>query len=293
VDNGRRKTTVQSLQRGLEILVAVGEADRPLGITELARQFGLAKGSISRIVTTLHQQAFLVRDPVTTKYRLSMKIWELGNGALARLDVRELARPVMEALNAATQETVHLTVLTEGDQMVFLEKLDSNRAVRPHVELGAPHPAYCTANGKAMLAWLSKARVRRQLSGKLQKYTAATITRKGELQDELEKVRRAGFAENRGEYRADVAGLAAPIRDHAGDPVAALEISLPSNRMSPALVADLAPRLVTSAREISVALGFRDSAAAPGLGAAKRAGSPERLHEATAGARATRSIARP
>ena len=116
--DSRRKTTVQSLQRGLEILVAVAQADRPLGITELSRQFGLAKGSISRLVATLVEQSLVTRDAETAKYRLSMKVWELGNGAVSRLDIRDIARPVMEALNGATQETVHLTVLTEKGQIV-------------------------------------------------------------------------------------------------------------------------------------------------------------------------------
>lgn len=268
--DGERKTTVQSLERGLEILTAVARAERPLGITELARQFGLAKGSISRIVTTLARQAFLVRDPVTAKYRVGIKVWELGHGALGRLDVRELARPVMEALNTATRETVHLTVLTEGERMVFLEKLDSTRAVRPNVVLGAPHPAYCTANGKAMLAFLPKALVDRLLRGRLRQYTDATIASKPDLLAHLETVRRLGYAVNRGEYRADVSGIAAPILDRDGAAVAALGISVPSNRMNAALVADLAPRLVRGARQVSQALGHverrPESARAPGAG---------------------------
>lgn len=261
VANKRRNTTVQSLQRGLEILVAVAQADRPLGITELSRQFGLAKGSISRLVATLTQQEFLTRDPETAKYRVSMKVWELGNGAMSRFDVRAIARPVMSELNAATQETVHLTVLTEADEMVFLDKLDSTRAVRPNVVLGAPHPVYCVANGKAVLAFLPKARVESVLRGKLRKFTDTTITRKSELLEHLDKVRRLGYAVNRGEYRADVSGLAAPICNHTGSAVAALGISVPSSRMTPELIADLAPRLVESARQISRALGYRGDGA--------------------------------
>ena len=260
VPNHKRKSTVQSLQQSLELLVAVAQADRAVGITDLSRQFGLAKGSISRLVATLVQQSFLTRDAQTAKYRLGMKVWELGNGAVSRLDVRGLARPVMESLNAATRETVHLTVLTDSDEMVFLDKLDSTRAVRPNVELGVTLPAYCVANGKAMLAFLPKARVDRALRGKLRKFTGTTITRKSELLAHLDTVRRAGYAVNRGEYRPDVSGLAAPICDHTGLAVAALGVSVPSNRMTPDLIADLAPRVLASAREISSALGQRAGA---------------------------------
>jgi DNA-binding IclR family transcriptional regulator len=274
VADHKRKLTVQSLQRGLEILVGVAQADRPVGITDLSRQFGLAKGSISRLVATLVQQSFLTRDAQTAKYRLGMKVWELGHGAVSRLDVRGLARPVMERLNAATRETVHLTVLTESDEMVFLDKLDSTRAVRPNVELGVTLPAYCVANGKAMLAFLPKARVDRVLRGKLRKFTSTTITRKSEMLAHLDAVHRAGYAVNRGEYRPDVSGVAAPICDHTDFAVAALGVSVPSNRMTPDLIVDLASRVMASAREISSALGQR-SGAEPGRTAQPR----ERQHD--------------
>ena len=263
VAGNQRKATVQSLQRGLEILVAVAQADQPVGITDLSRQFGLAKGSISRLVATLVQQSFLTRDPGTAKYRVSSRLWELGHGAVSRLDLRGIARPVMEKLNAATQETVHLTVLTESDEMVFLDKLDSTRGVRPNVELGVSLPPYCVSNGKAMLAFLPKARVDRVLRGRLRRFTNATITRKSALLAHLDTVRRLGYAVNRGEYRPDVAGVAAPIRDHTGFAVAALGVSMPSVRMTPELISDLAPRVVASAREISSALGQCREPAAP------------------------------
>jgi DNA-binding IclR family transcriptional regulator len=278
---------VQSLQRGLEILVAVADAEQPLGISELSRQFGLAKGSISRLVTTLAQQEFLTRDPATAKYHVGIKVWQLGNGAMSRLDVRAIARPIMVELNTLTQETVHLTVITDSDEMVFLDKLDSTLAVRPNIALGAPHPVYCAANGKAMLAFLPKPRVDGALRGKLRKYTDATITRKAQLMKELDKVRRLGYAVNRGEYRADVSGLAAAIRNHTGFAVAALGISVPTSRMTSELVDDLAPRLLRSAAQISRALGFLgDVAGAAASNATARATSSGRRGVANGGSTA-------
>ena len=293
--NHRRRTTVQSLQRGLEILVAVAQADQPLGITDLSRRFGLAKGSISRLVATLAQQSFLTRDPETAKYRLSMKLWEFGHGAASQLDVRGIARPVMAALNAATRETVHLTVLTESNVMVFLDKLDSIRAIRPNIELGATLPAYCVANGKAMLAFLPKARMDRILRGKLRKFTDTTITRKSELLQDLDKVRRLGYAVNRGEYLHDVSGLAAPILDRTGVAVAALGISVPTSRMAQGLIDDLGPRLVKSAREISLALGYRDDPAtpAPTGGKPRAAERPSRQPDAKPRGRGARGVIEP
>lgn len=253
----KHRTTVQSLQRGLEILAAVAQAERPLGITELSQEFGLAKGSISRLVTTLVDQSFLVRVPETGKYRSSMKLWELGNGVVSRVGIRDITHPVLEALNEATQETVHLAALTESDEIVLLDKLDSTRAVRPHVVVGVHLPPHCVANGKVMLAFLPRSRVEQVLHGKLRAYTDTTIVGKRKLLAQFAEIRRQGYAVNRGEYRSDVWGLAAPIRDHTGAAVAALGISVPSQRLSEELIAGLAPRLVRSAEEISQALGHR------------------------------------
>ena len=279
-----RRTTVQSLQRGLDVLVAVALADRPVGITELSKRFGLAKGSISRLVATLVEQQFLTRDPETAKYRPSLKVWELGNGAVARLDIRDIARPVMEALCDATEETVHLTVANEDGDRVFLDKLDSSRSLRPNVEVGAVLPAYCVANGKAMLAWLPKPRVDRILARKLRRYTDATLVHKSEVLEQLDEVRRTGYAVNRGEYRAEVWGIAAPIRDRSGAAVAALGISVPAQRMTDTLIGELAPRLTRAAQRISHALGFRGERARADEAAA---GGPARATEPAAIAAST------
>ena len=285
-----RRTTVQSLQRGLDVLCAVALADRPVGITELSKRFGLAKGSISRLVATLVERQFLTRDPETAKYRPSLKVWELGNGAVARLDIRDIARPVMEALCDATSETVHLTVANDDGDMVFLDKLDSTRSVRPNVEVGAVLPAYCVANGKAMLAYLPRVRADRILARKLKRYTDTTLTTRAEIQAELDEIRRLGYAVNRGEYRAEVWGVAAPIFDRSGAAVAALGISVPSQRTTDALIRDLAPRLTTSARRISHALGFReertraDETASPPARTAESTGKASRPERVTPGA---------
>lgn len=269
----RRRDTVQSLERGLEILAVLSTAGGPLGITDLSRRLGLAKGSISRLVATFVQQKYLVRDRETAKYRLGMRIFELGHMAVADVDVRDLARPVMARLHAATRETVHLTVLTDEGHMVFLDKLDSTKAVRPNVQLGAHLPPYCVANGKAVLAFRPEPEVERLLRGRLRRYTGTTVTRWSDLMAELDGVRRRGYAVNRGEYRADVSGVAAPIRDHTGLAVAALGVSVPTSRMTPELADELGRRVVKGAQEISAALGQpRDRAATAGPAVPRVAG---------------------
>jgi DNA-binding IclR family transcriptional regulator len=262
--NNARRNTVQSLERGLGVLEAVSAANGPVGITGLSRQLGLAKGSVSRLVATLVKLNFLVRDPETRKYQLGLKLWELGSRSITRLDIRGVARPVMEELHQATGETVHLTVLSSEGRMVFLDKLDSTMSIRPNVQLGAHLPVHCVANGKAMLAFLPENQVAAILANKLQRYTATTITRKGDLMATVEGIRETGYAVNAGEYRADVSGVAAAICNHTNYAVAALGISLPSSRMTGAQARKLGVLVAEKAGEISTRLGNRHDQAPVG-----------------------------
>jgi DNA-binding IclR family transcriptional regulator len=258
VANTKRRETVQSVDRGLDVLETISAADRELGITELSRRLGLAKGSVARLVATLARRNCLARNPETAKYRLGMRVFELGQSAVADLDVRKVAQPVMEQLHAATQETVHLTVLTEEGHMVFLDKLDSTKATRPNIQVGARLPPYCVANGKAVLAFRPEAEVKRILRGKLRRFTRTTVTRRRDLLAALDSVRRLGYAVNHGEYRPEVSGVAAPIRDHRGLAVAAVGISIPTVRMSSEVTTDLARLVARAAHQVSLALGQRD-----------------------------------
>ncbi len=248
---------MQSLDRGLGILEELSTAGRPLGITDLSRRLGLSKGSVSRFVTTLVQRNYVLRDPDTAKYRLGLRLIKLGHMAAAKLDIRDLAQPVMARLHAATSETVHLTVLSDEGYMVFLDKLDSNKGTRPNIQLSAHLPPHCVANGKAILAFRPRTEAERILRGNLHRHTKTTITRWPEMQVALDNVRRLGHAENHGEFRDDVSGIAAPIRDHTNLAVAALGISVPTNRMASEHCEKLARLVTAGAREISLAIGRR------------------------------------
>ncbi len=228
---------------------------RELGITELGARLRLAKGSVARLVTTLARRNYISRNPKTAKYRLGLRSWEVGCRAVNHVDVRALARPVLEQLHGATQETVHLTALGEDGHLVFLDKLDSTKATRPNINYGDRVPPHCVADGKALLACRSEEDVKRMLPRRLVPFTPATVRRKRDLLDILRRVRARGYAVDRGEWRADVSGVAAPVLDHSGQAVAALGISLPSTRMTEEVTRELVALAVQGAREISLGLG--------------------------------------
>ncbi len=256
--NKLHRNTVHSLVRGLGVLEVISAANGPVGITDLSRQLGLAKGSIARLVATLVQMNYLVRDPETRKYRLGLKLWELGSKSVTGRGILNIARPVMEELHNDTGETVHLTILSSDSRMVFLDKLDSTKGVRPNIELGVHLPVHCVANGKAVLAFLPDSRLETLLSKKLRQYTDTTITKKSALLAAFDEIRRTGYAVNIGEFRTDVSGVAAAICDHTNLAFAALGISLPSSRMTQATSEELGPVVAEGARKISTALGNQE-----------------------------------
>ncbi|KAB2851567.1 MAG: IclR family transcriptional regulator [Hyphomicrobiaceae bacterium] len=253
--NTERANTVHSLERGLAVLQAVAMAADPIGITDISRKLGLAKGSVARLVATLVNLNFLVQACDSRKYQLGLKLWELGSRSISRLSILDIARPVMKELHEETGETVHLTILSDKGTMVFLDKLDSTKGLRPNIEVGAQLPMHCVANGKAMLAYLPRNRAEAILGGRLRRYTSATITSKPELAAVFADIRERGYAVNNGEFREDVSGVAAVIRNEADMPVAALGISLPSTRMTELLARQLGELVAAKAGKVSGLMG--------------------------------------
>lgn len=247
-----------TLLKGLDVLEAIATRAEPCGVTELAQELGLVKSNVHRVLQTLAHRGYVRKDERSGRYACTLKIWELGATVVDRLDVRPAARPAVEALAARTSETVHLSVL-DGNEVIYIDKVDSPHPVRAYSRIGGRAPAYCVATGKALLAHAPEALVS-EIS--LKKYTARTITDPEALRKELRRVREAGYAINRGEWRGSVGGLAAPILDPQRGAVAAIGISGPVDRLSANRLRELAPLVVKAARETSRALGLHGRVAA-------------------------------
>jgi IclR family transcriptional regulator, KDG regulon repressor len=179
-----------------------------------------------------------------------MKLWSLGCAAVRRLDVRNVARPVLEELALKSGETAKISVL-DGDDVVFVDSINGSQIVRAFLPLGGRAPAHSVATGKAILAMLPEDR-----GLKAAAITRESAAKRAVLARELEQIRKRGYAINRGEWEDDVAALAAPIFDAQQNVVASVGIILPHNRLTGARVT-LFSRLVTkAAEEISVRLGY-------------------------------------
>jgi IclR family KDG regulon transcriptional repressor len=190
-------------------------------------------------------------------YHLGIACFAIGHVALGQLDIRRVSQPYLQELNRQTRETIHLTV-RHGLSAVYVEKLDSPEQLRIHSRIGAAVPLYCTAVGKVMLAYMpddEREKVLPQLS--LQCLTPNSVSNLQELDAELYRVRKNGYACDLEEHELHIRCVAAPIWDHAGSVNASLSITAPVVRMAVTRLRQLAPLIQTAGLQISRELGYR------------------------------------
>lgn len=247
-----------TLVKGLRLLELLSARDGAVGVSELAAELGIGRSNVHRLLQALVEMGYAVNEGGKGVYRSSLKVWELGAQALHRLDFREAAAPAMRWLLAETSETVHLSVLS-GDEVVYIDKLDSPEPVRAYSVIGGRAPAYCVATGKVLLAWRDSSSIELLTVRKLQGFTPDTIKDTAQLANELARVRQQGYAVNRGEWRASVWGIAAPVMLSSGSVIAALGVSGPATRIRSRGVRRLASMVVEAAHQASSTLASRNS----------------------------------
>jgi IclR family acetate operon transcriptional repressor len=239
---------VAALGRSLAILDALA-AGGELGTNELARRVGTAPSTVSRQLGSLVEARLVEHVAGTGRYRLGLRVVELATAVLARLDVRTVARPHLEALVEALDETATLSVPGDPDA-VTVDFVRSAQYVQGATRLGRPSIAHATAAGKVMLAFTG-----RRPEPPLARYTERTIVDAGELERELALVRRRGHAEAFEERERDLNAVAAPVWGSAGDLAAVVSVHGPARRFDRAAAKRALPLLLDHAAQISRELG--------------------------------------
>lgn len=228
-------------------------ADQPdYSLAELAARSGLPKSTAHRILKVLEAWRGVERSP-SGRYRLGIKLFELGGLVQDRLRLREVALPYMEDLLSTTQEMVHLAKLEDTD-VLYIERLVSHRSMRSPSRVAGRVPANCTGVGKAILAYSPPEVVKRVMAAGMPAMTAYSITTPAVMLAALEEIRAAGVAFDREEARIGMSCVAAPIFNHAGAVVAGISVSGPVGRISPE---SLVPAVRTAALAVSCHLGFQ------------------------------------
>lgn len=259
-----RKDQSQTIAHALDVLEAF-RASREAGVSDLARRLGLPKTIVHRILATLTAREYLRQNPVSRKYALTPKLWELGRLAIDRVDVHEAAKDILDRLVAQTGETAYLSRL-QDTEVLYVAKAEGREPLRLYVDLGGRGPAYCTASGKAHLAYANGSVVDRLFARRLPKLTRRTITDRGAFGKELAHIRRSGVSVNLGERRNDIGAVAAPVFDHEGRCISAVGISGPLPRFSKERLPSVTRAVKAAAAALSDRCGYTGRAREPGVG---------------------------
>ena len=253
-----RNEFIASAAATLEVLEVLGGFSRGLSLGEVAKTTGRPKGSIHRMLSTLVHTGFVAQDPESGHYALTFKLWQIGASAVRDLDLVKIARARLERLVAEVDETVHLAVLDPSGSVMYISKVESPRSIRVQTQLGQLRPAWCTATGRALLAF-NPGIAAKVLGARLQALTAKTVTDPKRIRAILADVATSGFAVTKSENHPEMGGIAAPVRDHTGAVVAACGLGIPAFRMDRPLVERSIPLVLRAAGDISRQLGYIES----------------------------------
>ena len=246
-----------SLRRALSVLDYVRDqagSGRGTSLTRIAEDLGINKSTVLRLAAPLVESNLLVRDRETGWFRLGHGALRLGQAYLSSLDLRTVAAEPLRQLLQVVDETCHLVVYTPPD-VAYIDKLENEHNVRMASRVGSRVPAYRTAVGKAILAWLPEEAVDEVIENGMPQITKYTITDPAQFRAELERVRRRGYAIDDRENEPEVRCVAAPIFDHTDGVTGALSVSGLVSRMTPARVREVGPLVVRTGLEISRVLG--------------------------------------
>lgn len=242
---------VAAVERALDVLEALASAESDLGTNELARRTGVNASTVSRLLATLAANGYVTHVRDTGRYRLGLRLLQLGNIVLARLDIRDAARPHLEELVEETGETGTLSVPGERDA-VTVDFVQSASSVQSVARLGRPSVAHATAAGKVLLAFGDVSLPKQRL----ERFTPRTITDPGKLASAVERVRAQGWAEAAGERESDLNAVAAPIFGAEGRLAGILGLQGPDGRFDRAARRAAVVPLLGRANAISNALGW-------------------------------------
>jgi DNA-binding IclR family transcriptional regulator len=257
-DSGEKR--LSSVASAIALLKAFSEDEVDIGVSTLAKRLGIAKSTVHRLATTLVSEGMLEQNPENGKYRLGIALFGLGALVRRRMNVSTEARPYLFDLRETTRETVHLAILDQAEIM-YVYNLESTQAIRMRSDIGVRKPAYCTAEGLAMLAFQPTALVDEIIARGLRPRTPRTNTDPARLRDRLAAVRERGYAVEDEESEAGMRSVAGPIRNATGDVVAAVGVAGPVQRLPDEVFASFAPHVVRTAEAISVRLGYHSRAA--------------------------------
>ena len=248
---------VQSVDRALSILEVLSDYEEGLGITEISEKVGLHKSTVHRLLATLIYKGYVEQNHINNKYKLTLKLFEIGNKRVENMDLVEVARPYLKELVEKTNEVAHL-VVSEGTEIIYVAKEESQNTIRTHSRIGHRRPLYCTAVGKSILSHMSDKEINDIWNkSHIEKLTEHTITDFEKLKECLCEVREKGYAVDEQENEVGVRCVAASIFNHKGEVCGAISISGSIISFTDEKLDEFSKLIIEYAKKISKKLGYK------------------------------------
>ncbi len=245
---------IESVDNALKLVLLLGERAE-IRMSEASRYLGVASSTAHRLLAMLQYRGFVRQDPVSKAYRPGPALTGVAFAIFGRLDIPAIATPIMRDLSERLRESVHVGML-DGANVRFLAAVEGPAAVRVASRLGRTLPAHCTSTGKALLAQLTEAELRQLLPHEqLHRVTPHSIASRSELEEELCRTRRRGYAANREESEEGVASVAVPVPTRAPGLRLALNAAAPRHRLAKSQYPAVADALRVAAQQIGDQLG--------------------------------------
>lgn len=240
--------------KALRVLEAVAAHSQPVSLSEVADEVSIDKSTAYRMLVTLTEAGYLVRDHASKLYRLSYKVVSLSRNLLAENEVYQMSRQILERLTAVTHETVHLCIL-DGSQTVLVQKVKGTQLVAVDFQIGDRSPLHCTSIGKALLAFQDVRQIEAVIANGLPQLASKTITDSNAFRKELHRVRSQGYAIDDHEFSDNMRCIAAPVFERGGRVQMGISISGPDTRFTLDKLEELKDPLLEASRELSERLG--------------------------------------
>ena len=249
--------TTKVVLKALAVLERLAAEGGESGISEIARASAIDKATVYRLLNTLAIAGYVTRIEATGRYRITPRLAGLAGKHSVPRSLMELALPLMRELARASGETVYIAVIN-GDDAVFLDKVEGEQTIRVHTANGSRIPLFAGSAAKALLAFQPATFIARVLT-RLAPVTPYTVVDANALRRQLASIRTRGYAIGDQEWRVGVSGVAAPVRDASAAVIAAVGISGPSERLGRSRLRAIAPDVIANAARLSRALGWRDA----------------------------------
>lgn len=247
--------TIRSVNRAMMMLEHLASGN-DMGVTEISTALGINKASTYRMLTTFRSLGYVVQDESSERYRLTLRLFEIGSKVLHRMDAIRDSRPALEWLAEETGETVHLAI-REGVSILYVDKIDSQHTLRMFSRVGKRAPTWCTGLGKALLSAMPDAEITELFRGhELTAFTPNTITDLTALKAELRRIKQRGFSIDNQEHELGIHCVASVVCDARSKAVAALSVAWPETRHTSSRIDHYSELIVKAANDASRRIGW-------------------------------------